>query len=113
MSQHPENSTIHPTDSRTHSGLNDKQQEAKIVNEDPRLSHKTPGLSGKPSDAQTPLFPWQRPLDPNAVTWDGPNDPANPQNWSNLKRSLITLLCGILTVAVCVVPDRPLISDPY
>jgi hypothetical protein len=38
-------------------------------------------------------------VDPNVVTWDGPNDPENPMNWSSKEKvsaiamvSLITLL---------------------
>lgn len=39
------------------------------------------------------------PQDPNIVDWDGPDDPANPMNWSSAKKfaaigivSLITML---------------------
>jgi DHA1 family multidrug resistance protein-like MFS transporter len=40
--------------------------------------------------------------DPNRVTWDGPNDPTNPQNWSKTRKWLITVLCCIMTVNVYV-----------
>lgn len=36
------------------------------------------------------------------VTWDGPNDPENPHNWSKAYRWWATLLCGIMTLNVCV-----------
>ena len=36
------------------------------------------------------------------VTWDGPNDPNNPQNWSYGYKWFITLICGLLTLNVYV-----------
>lgn len=41
-------------------------------------------------------------IDPNKVDWDGPDDPENPQNWSNRKKWLITALALVMTVNVCV-----------
>lgn len=32
------------------------------------------------------------PRDPNIVDWDGPDDPANPQNWSFGKKT-VTVAC--------------------
>ena len=44
--------------------------------------------------------------DPNVVTWDGPDDPENPQNWSFLYRWLITIACTVMTLNVYVAkPD--------
>lgn len=41
------------------------------------------------------------PTDPNIVFWDGPDDPANPQNWSNkLKWTNI----GILSIITLITP---------
>lgn len=44
----------------------------------------------------------QTPADPNVIDWDGPNDPANPLNWSQSVRlghvaliSLITLIAYV------------------
>ena len=34
------------------------------------------------------------------VSWDGPNDPDNPQNWSKPSKWLITILCCLLTINV-------------
>ena len=31
--------------------------------------------------------------DPNRVAWDGPDDQLNPQNWTETRRWLITLVC--------------------
>lgn len=38
--------------------------------------------------------------DPNMVTWDGPDDPTNPQNWSTGYKWFITIVCGIMTINV-------------
>jgi MFS transporter, DHA1 family, multidrug resistance protein len=39
---------------------------------------------------------------PLYVTWDGPEDPTNPQNWSKSYRWALTVLCSIMTVNVYV-----------
>ena len=38
--------------------------------------------------------------DPDMVTWDGPEDPENPQNWSNRYRWFITISCLVMTLNV-------------
>ena len=38
--------------------------------------------------------------DPNKVGWDGPDDPQNPQNWSNRRKWFITILCVLMTLNV-------------
>lgn len=38
--------------------------------------------------------------DPNLVTWDGPDDPENPQNWSDTRRWAITALSLVMTINV-------------
>lgn len=40
------------------------------------------------------------PPDKNKVDWDGPDDPANPQNWSDLRKWYVTLMCALLTINV-------------
>ena len=40
--------------------------------------------------------------EPKAVTWDGPDDPSNPQNWSYGYKWFVTLICGLLTLNVYV-----------
>jgi len=47
------------------------------------------------------------------VTWDGPNDPANPQNWSNTKKWLITILCAAITVNVYVLAHTSFLSPSW
>lgn len=39
--------------------------------------------------------------DPNRVQWP-PGDPANPQNWPTWRKWSVTVLCGLLTINVCV-----------
>ncbi|KAJ4485233.1 MFS polyamine transporter [Lentinula aciculospora] len=41
------------------------------------------------------------------VTWDGPRDPANPQNWSKLRRWVLTSLCAAMTVNVTFASSAP------
>ena len=36
--------------------------------------------------------------DPNAVFWDGPDDPQNPMNWTNRRKWLQIVLLSALTV---------------
>ena len=37
-------------------------------------------------------------IDPNMVTWDTPDDPTNPQNWTTVYKWLVTIVCLITTV---------------
>ncbi|KAK7451300.1 hypothetical protein VKT23_012641 [Stygiomarasmius scandens] len=46
-----------------------------------------------------PVVPEQK-TDPNMVDWDGPDDPANPQNFSTAKKWIVTAVCIILTLSV-------------
>ena len=39
-------------------------------------------------------------LDPNMITWDGPNDPLNPQNWSIKYKWFVTVVCTVITINV-------------
>jgi len=41
-----------------------------------------------------------QPIDPNMVTWDGPHDPTNPQNWTIKYKWLVTIVCIVMTVNV-------------
>ncbi|TVY58990.1 MFS transporter prlG [Lachnellula cervina] len=42
----------------------------------------------------------QKPLDPNLVDWDGPEDPANPMNWPKSKRMGHVTLISLITLVV-------------
>ncbi|KAK4052982.1 hypothetical protein OIO90_004106 [Microbotryomycetes sp. JL221] len=48
----------------------------------------------------------KREEDPNKVTWRE-NDPENPQNWSNKRKWLLTIFCGLLTVVVTFASSAP------
>jgi MFS transporter, DHA1 family, multidrug resistance protein len=61
---------------------------------DPRP--KSPALSDSDSSHH------EEKADPNLVTWEGPNDPANPQNWSTRYKWWVTIVCSIITVNVYV-----------
>ena len=54
-------------------------------------------LSGGPTLAQS-----EATVDANMITWDGPNDPSNPQNWSIKYKWLVTVVCTIMTINVYV-----------
>jgi DHA1 family multidrug resistance protein-like MFS transporter len=41
-------------------------------------------------------------IDANMVTWDGPNDPSNPQNWSMKYKLFVTVVCTLITINVYV-----------
>ncbi|EPS94316.1 hypothetical protein FOMPIDRAFT_1026243 [Fomitopsis schrenkii] len=52
-------------------------------------------------------------IDPNKVDWDGPDDPENPQNWSNRKKWLITALALVMTVNVTFASSAPSSAGTY
>ncbi|TFK47416.1 MFS polyamine transporter [Heliocybe sulcata] len=45
--------------------------------------------------------------DPNLVGWDGPDDPANPQNWSTSYKWVVTVICSIMTICVTFASSAP------
>lgn len=45
--------------------------------------------------------------DPNQVEWDGPDDPENPQNWSQKRKWAITVLASFLTINVTFASSAP------
>ncbi|KAF8980584.1 MFS polyamine transporter [Cyathus striatus] len=61
----------------------------------------------KTPPTQIPSFLPQKKVDPNQVTWDGPDDPANPQNWSRGYKWLITATCIIMSVNVTFASSAP------
>lgn len=66
---------------------------------------KDPPLK-EPGVPVLPFLP-QPNTDPNLVTWDGPDDPANPQNWSFWYKSWLTGVCSLMTVAVTFASSAP------
>lgn len=65
-----------------------------------RGSYDLEGGTQKFSAAKTDVeSPSEEAVDPNIVSWDGPNDPDNPVNWSSgLKCSNIALVSAITFV---------------
>jgi hypothetical protein len=55
------------------------------------LDAKDAAATQSPSPLQVP----ENVADPNIVTWDSPNDPTNPRNWSVKYRWFITLLVSV------------------
>ncbi|KAJ7065559.1 MFS polyamine transporter [Mycena amicta] len=53
----------------------------------------------------SPLAP--PPRDPEEITWDGPDDPTNPQNWTDRRKWLITLTTVVMTVNVTFASSAP------
>ncbi|CDO78123.1 hypothetical protein BN946_scf184725.g2 [Trametes cinnabarina] len=51
--------------------------------------------------------------DPYKVTWDGPEDPENPQNWSRARKWFITVLCLLMTVNVTFASSAPSTAGEY
>ncbi|PRP80763.1 hypothetical protein PROFUN_11503, partial [Planoprotostelium fungivorum] len=50
-------------------------------------------------EVKIPLYPPTNNPQQYVVTWDGPNDPANPQNWSYFTKTRITIQLGFTTMA--------------
>ncbi|KAG6843826.1 hypothetical protein H0H87_012885 [Tephrocybe sp. NHM501043] len=46
-------------------------------------------------------------IDSNQVTWDGPSDPSNPQNWTTMYKWCITVACAVMTVNVTFASSAP------
>lgn len=68
---------------------NDEDAVASYGADDP---HNPPTNKEEPFKSET--------RDPVKVTWDGPDDPENPQNWSYLYKWFLTLLSSLLTLNV-------------
>jgi hypothetical protein len=39
-------------------------------------------------------------VDTQAITWDGPDDKSNPQNWSIRRKWAVTITCIVMTINV-------------
>lgn len=75
------------------------------IHEPPPKTPKFPSRSNvlSPSAATT--------LDSDMITWDGPDDPENPQNWSTRYKWMVTIVCVIMSVNVFV--DFTSIEEPF
>ncbi|CAK5271077.1 unnamed protein product [Mycena citricolor] len=57
---------------------------------------------------ERPKFEEQNlPREPEEISWDGPDDPENPQNWTDRKKWWITFVCVISTVNVTFASSAP------
>lgn len=65
----------------------------------PDESPKRPGPASGFAPMSTP--PFDSP-ESNIVTWDGPDDPDNPRNWSYTYKWFVTFICSLLTLNVYV-----------
>lgn len=68
-------------------GLTLQQKESALEN----------SLSDEPGDAHTPKYPLTN-LDAGLVGWDGQDDPQNPRNFSERKKTSLVLLVSSITV---------------
>ena len=57
------------------------------VQHDPNVALDKPGLKSSPTPESE--------VDPYVVTWDGPDDPENPRNWSMKYRWFVTGLISL------------------
>lgn len=53
--------------------------------------------SGWTTDVPTKEAEEHQDNDPNLITWDGPDDPENPQNWSFRRKLIIVSIVSAIT----------------
>lgn len=75
------------------------------IHEPPPKTPKFPSRSNVPSPSAATT------LDSDMITWDGPDDPENPQNWSTRYKWMVTIVCVIMSVNVFV--DFTSIEEPF
>ncbi|KAJ7171197.1 major facilitator superfamily domain-containing protein [Mycena filopes] len=84
--------------------------ERDIASEEEEM-HRYGGDAPSPPPPKSPGKPWapapSAPLDPEEVTWDGPDDQNNPQNWSVRRKWAVTMVCIIMTVNVTFASSAP------
>ncbi|KAF5372326.1 hypothetical protein D9615_009282 [Tricholomella constricta] len=61
----------------------------------------------------TPELEPEESIDDGQVSWDGPDDMQNPQNWSNRYKWLITIACAVMTVNVTFASSAPSSTMPF
>ncbi|KAJ7626786.1 MFS polyamine transporter [Roridomyces roridus] len=72
--------------------------------EDIHIPHE-PMLTAKDSESRPPAPP--PPNDPDEITWDGPEDQQNPQNWSDGRKWLITAAVVLMATNVTFASSAP------
>ena len=86
-------STFHPQNALEEGLWREEQRAEEYGGDDPQ--EPMPKEHG-----EIPVPPPEKQADEHKVGWDGPNDPANPQNWSLRRKWAITVLSTLLTVNV-------------
>ncbi|KAJ6544474.1 MFS polyamine transporter [Mycena capillaripes] len=70
--------------------------------------HRYGGDDPHPPSPKSPgIHHTATPRDPEEIDWDGPDDQANPQNWTTRRKWLITLTCVVMTVNVTFASSAP------
>ena len=78
--------------------LKDQHQQKNPVKDD--IHHDRDIVFVEPSPKLSPTS--ENGANPNIVTWDSPNDPTNPHNWSFKRRWFVTVLISINNLCVYV-----------
>src|ERR1700761_461419 len=97
-------------------GLNEEEKDAFEQGHDADLSINNPrtsvdpdiekDLEGKISRKSTTTE-----IDPNEIWWDGPDDPANPQNWPSSRKWSIVFVLSLITLITYVYAQITLFID--
>jgi hypothetical protein len=72
----------------------DERREDESAGDDKPLDPNDAAVTPSPSPLPAP----KDKSGPDIVTWDDPNDPANPRNWSVKYRWFLTLLISIINL---------------
>ena len=78
---------------------NQRQQENPVKDDIHRNGHDRDVALAKPSPKPSPP---PSAANPNVVTWDSPDDPTNPHNWSSKYRWFVTVLTSVNNLCVYV-----------
>jgi hypothetical protein len=98
------------------SGSNSKQAVRGAEVHDAEKANDTASSSAQTSEEQSPPSAIGEKggagaADPKLVTWDGPDDPANPQNWSTFKKWQVILVAS--TCSLCVTNNSSIVASNY
>ncbi|KAF7309338.1 MFS general substrate transporter [Mycena indigotica] len=79
------------------------------IDDDEEDIHRFGGDDPHEPPVKSPVLAPQlpRPRDPEEIAWDGPNDPDNPQNWTDGRKWFITFVVVVMTVNVTFASSAP------
>lgn len=107
----PQDRAYEPTNDDAGSDESDSATRVPPSPTDPKAKHKHNAHDGENNDRDSeqgrPRGNPDESKDPNQVEWDGPDDPDNPQNWSQKRKWLLTILASFLTVNVTFASSAP------